>query len=456
MLQVMGNAAETDKGIMHAATGAATPTDTMLLTDTQLRATPATLTPIHTPAVAAMVELDVRYTASRLSAATLGYLVAMTLVVTLTPFRFATRPLHGLTAEWSVADIVMNVVMFMPLGFLFGLGRGAGKHVALFAFLLGLTLSCVIEVAQLFEATRYTSVLDVGANALGAWIGAHAYLLITRRLEDEAVATGVKALALELPLMGLVYLLVPLFWLVALAASSGTRVWLALPVAAFGGGIVGAVHGGYVAPVRATSRVVLVAWTTVWSLVAGIMLLRHVPWLYVVSTCVAVLSALTQSYWAHHIRSAQRTRRIELPALRVVMPLFAGYLALSALWPLDGADLHWRAGLQFFPASQSPVDADVYRALEQIAAFTLVGYLIAEVRGRFDRPYREVVWTVCRWGGGLALMLELTRGLHPGYGASVILGCMAVAATVFGGWLYHLQRDHIRMITSGRLRHQSG
>ena len=73
-----------------------------------------------------------------------------------------------------------------------------------------------------------------------------------------------------------------------------------------------------------------------------------------------------------------RNRRFELPTLRIVLPVFASYLALSALWPLNAADMTWRAGLHFFPAGSIAHGVDVYRALEHIAAFTLVGYAFSE------------------------------------------------------------------------------
>jgi hypothetical protein len=94
------------------------------------------------------------------------------------------------------------------------------------------------------------------------------------------------------------------------------------------------------------------------------------------------------------------------------------------------------------------VDVNVYRALEHIAAFTLVGYVIAEVRGRADRPYGNMVRHVAAWGSGLALLLECARGLHPRYGASLLLWALAAAASIFGGWMYYLQRDHVRALAS--------
>jgi hypothetical protein len=194
----------------------------------------------------------------------------------------------------------------------------------------------------------------------------------------------------------------------------------------------------------------LIAATAVWSAVSGVMLLRRNAAVFVTCALIAVASAVLQSRLATNVRESGGNRRFELPTLRVALPFFAAYLALASLWPLDGADLLWRAGLQFFPAGTMPIDLDVYLALEHIAAFTLVGYVIAEVHGRADRAYREMVLLVVAWGTGLALLLEVTRGLHPQYGASGLLFLLSAVATVFGGWMYHLQRDHVRALAAQR------
>lgn len=400
-----------------------------------------------------VVPVDSSVTATRLGVASLAYLMAMTFVVTLTPFRFAATPVHGFTTLWTPSDLIMNVVMFLPLGFLFSLSRRNRGYTVPIAFVLGLLLSTAIESAQLFEHERYTSLLDIATNGTGALLGALAHDLLHERLSrPDATGVPIRALALELPLMGLLYLLIPLLWLIGLGSGDGSRLWLAVPVCAFAGAILGAVHGGYLAPLRGTSTRMLLVAATGWTAVAGIMLMRKSLVAFGVCVVVALSTAWLQSRRSAQLYKVERNRRFELPTLRVALPLYAAYLALASLWPLDGADLLWRAGLHFFPAGRMPVDLDVYRALEYIAAFTLVGYVIAEVHGRADRPYADMVHQVALWGGGLALLLEIARGLHPMYGASVLLWVLASTASVFGGWMYYLQRDHIRALSASPVR----
>ena len=372
--------------------------------------------------------------------------MAVTVIITLTPFNFESAPVHGFTHEWSTTDLVMNVVMFMPLGFLVSLSRSGRQLTVALAFLLGLGLSAAIETAQLFEPERFTSVLDIATNGAGALIGAILHDVVIRILSATADnGVPVRALALELPLMGLVYLLVPLVWLIGLGGDTNSRLLLALPVCAFAGSLLGAVHGGYLLPLRRTSRALLVAASVGFATAAGILVAKKSVAVFAAMIAVTIVASILQSHVVVR-RITSENRRFELPSLRASLPLFAAYVALSTLWPLDGADMVWRSGVRLFPAERMAHGLDIYRALEQVAAFTLVGYICAELRGRSDRSFTQMFASIAAWGLGLAALLEATRGFHAMYGASLLMWFAASAATLFGGWMYCLQRDHVRAL----------
>lgn len=385
-------------------------------------------------------------TAERLGLATLAYVMATTLVITMAPFRFASHPVHGLSLEWTTFDLIMNVVMFVPLGFLYRVTRPRGSTRAWWmAIAVGGTLSAFIETAQLFEETRYSSLLDVLTNTAGAAVGSLLFSRLSHRL--RVGASAVSALALELPLMGVVYLLVPLLWLTGLASSGTERAWLLLPMAIFGGAIIGAVHGAYLEPSQRVGFRGLIIASGAWATMATIPGGRGETLVIVSGIAVAVASAWLRSVATQRARVTRGAHRFELPTLRMVMPLFAVYLALSALWPLDAASGVWRMGVELFPARDGELSQRlVFQALEYISTFTVAGYLIAEFHGRTNDGYRMIVGRVLRWGGALAIMLEIARGWHAGFGASLLMASLAIAASVFGGWLYHLQRDHVRAL----------
>ncbi|WP_295833134.1 VanZ family protein [uncultured Microbacterium sp.] len=83
---------------------------------------------------------------------------------------------------WITFDVVespANVVMFVPLGLLVIAWRGRWWH----GILLGLTVSCAIEITQLvFLPTRVADVGDVVANTLGATLGVLLGRVLSRRI----------------------------------------------------------------------------------------------------------------------------------------------------------------------------------------------------------------------------------------------------------------------------------
>ena len=101
-----------------------------------------------------------------------SYVVLITLVITLFPFRFQwPERIHFLWfGGWS--DTLLNVLFFLPLGFLYKLIRPEDSILRVLG--LGLGLSCAIEVAQIFLAERFPSPMDVLTNGIGSMAGSTA------------------------------------------------------------------------------------------------------------------------------------------------------------------------------------------------------------------------------------------------------------------------------------------
>ena len=250
--------------------------------------------------------------------------------------------------------------------------------------------------------------------------------------------------------MGLVYQLIPLCWLIGLGSEGDARRVFVLPVAAFAGAILGTVHAAYLAPQRQQDRRWLVAMALGWVIVAVVPGARGNVALIVAGATLTVGTALLRSIATARDRDADAQRRFELHTLRLVLPLFAAYLALSSLWPLDAATPTWHWIVALAPPQIALSQPVVYRLIEHVAAFTLAGYVIAEFHGREARGLREAAPRLALWAGGISLMLEVARGWYPDTGASVLLWLFTVVAALFGGWLYLLQRDHVRALVERR------
>lgn len=390
------------------------------------------------------------FTAFRLGRAVLGYLALMMAIITLAPFRFALTPQHGLTTIWTWQDLVMNVVMFVPFGFVFQLTRPRGSTVEWRrVLLLGAGVSGAIEVLQLFSPTRYSSLLDLATNTAGALLGAALFARLSRRVRGDV---AVQSLALELPLMGLVYLLVPLCWLIGLGSEAESRRLLVLAPALIAGAVLGTVHAAYVAPAHGGTRdVPWLLFTSVgWTIVAIVPGTRGDWWMVVQCLALTISAAMLRGIATRRLLHEGRAGRFELPTLALVLPVYTTYLSLSALWPLTDAGIVFRGTWALALEGQALSQPFVYRALEQVAAFTLVGYMGAEFYGRDPRPLSQTLPRLVVWTLVASLLLQIARGFHEQHAASGMLFVFTQVTAAFGHWLYLLQRDHIRALVKRR------
>jgi hypothetical protein len=93
----------------------------------------------------------------------------------LRPFWLAYRPTWG---YWT--DVLVNIVGFVPFGFLFCAYFALNERIkrpALLTILLGFTVSLTIEFLQAFLPTRNSDTTDVVGNTLGTCFGVWLYRL---------------------------------------------------------------------------------------------------------------------------------------------------------------------------------------------------------------------------------------------------------------------------------------
>jgi VanZ family protein len=89
---------------------------------------------------------------------------------------FLQSPIKHFEAKWYYAhDVMLNIALFMPVGFLLALFWGQTRNrneVMLFAIFAGAGLSFVIEVLQAYIPQRDSGWTDIITNTLGAGLGA--------------------------------------------------------------------------------------------------------------------------------------------------------------------------------------------------------------------------------------------------------------------------------------------
>jgi glycopeptide antibiotics resistance protein len=382
-------------------------------------------------AISQPARIDPSRTGVHLTLAMLGYYLAVILIITMVPFRFIVPETYMLLLHGTTLDTVANVLLFVPLGFLYRLARPPGRdRAAVSVLLLGVLTSCGIEAIQLFEPARFSSPIDVAANGLGAWLGAFATDRITRfiRADSQLVAR----LSLEIPLMGLVYMLVPLLWLGSLSAGNdAVRFALLLLPALFGAQLIAFVHRFRLGrPGRVSTASVAVATGT------GVFVGVFPAAAAFPAGTVMVAAATAVFVRATAMRRKQDVddRRFEGRALRAALPFYAAYI-LAAAWMARAS------------SGAAPLDRlEILRTLELAAVFTVLGYLLAEWRGRLEETRGGVAAAVLLRATPLAVIVAGLRFLPGAPGQAILWLTATIVASLYGAGLYHLQRAHIQAL----------
>lgn len=383
---------------------------------------------------------------ARLASAILGYLLLLVGALTLMPFAFEQPVVFRVVLAWTPRDVLLNVALFVPIGFVARRAwRTRGDRYGLGVLALAVATSLVIEMLQLFEPSRFASPWDVAANVTGAVIGASILELVARRHEDEDELTT-DVLLLQLPLMGLVYLLVPLLWVSGMAAEGDPpRLILTLLVGLTGASILGSVARAMAPMTLERSWWSLPAAATAWATV-GLLPAVRLDWRLVV---LAIAATGLHAGWRGRMSAPPFfERRFEVPALMAATPFLALFLVGSAIWPARGFRTVplWHVG---FPTADGGM-ALVLPVIEALVGMTVLGYVIAEFQGRNEFGFRSAWPRVVRWALAVLVGGEALRSVLAYEGASVLRLALSFACCVYGAWLYHLQREHVKIVARRR------
>ena len=383
-------------------------------------------------------------TGARLAMALLAYVAVITVVVTLLPFEFALPRQPRIVLSGDLVDVLANVALFVPLGFLYSVARQDANVSPTRILVVALAASAALESVQLFEVTRFASLSDIVANGVGAYVGAVLQRRLSRRIAMDARTVG--RLSLELPLMGLVYLLIPLLWLDGLAGvDSATPLWPLLALGLFGASLLAGVQRYHFGPNQLLSRELMAGAACAWFLLGAF------PGLAPRASIVlfVMLAAVGAFVWARSADTAGTrsiNRRFESKALTEAGPFYAAYLVLLVA-PVAGVGRSsWRGSFGFEATRASWGASAVLHVIETVAAFTLLGYMLAEFRGRREARFRHGAVHVALSSGVIALVAELLEGFRADGGASVLRWVILVTAALYGSWVYHLQRAHVRRL----------
>jgi glycopeptide antibiotics resistance protein len=379
-------------------------------------------------------------TGARLSRALLSYLVVLITALQLMPFQFAMPREFVLHTVITPISGLLTFAMFVPYGFLTRRARvgRVGRHMASIV-LSAAMLSLALETAQLFQVSAQASLVHVLTAAVGAALGSALCQRVTG--SDANAHHAVNALLLQLPLMGLVYLLIPLLWATGATANGDSpRLILTLCV-----GLMGATILGFIArairghtPERAPWMVAAVVglWISV-----GIVPSMLADWR--MACGIIAIVTLFGAWLGRWSAPVSVERRFEVPSLTRASIGLGAYFIGAGIWPGHSFRSYPLMSVGV-PTSETGM-ALVLPLLEAGIAGTVLGYVIAELRGREEAYFRDAISQVMFWVAMMLITSECMRAFFGYEGASIVRGVLSLGAAAYGAGLYHLQRSHVKV-----------
>jgi glycopeptide antibiotics resistance protein len=365
---------------------------------------------------------------SRFAGLLLVYVTLLAALATLSPFDFDWQRPHGYQLGTGRTDIALNLGLLFPAGFLWRLARPGRRVVGCFdALVLGLGLSLLLESLQSFLPSRVPSPIDVVTNGFGAWAGAYAHSLLGPWLDRRLQ----KQLSLHLPLANVLYLLVPLCSLDSLCLGSRLECVFVLPLAAF---MAAQAAGLYKHRLLAAQGPFALRYSLA---IGALFAIGYLPVGAHDSLAWALLglaaALLTGATIAVPTRLGNSERRFVLVTMRRASPWFVLYLV----------GLACRSWLQHASGTLSDGrgQGGALVLLRDVAAFTLLGYLVSELHARSPLSLRRLLARCAGLAVLPALLLVAARGADRELGT---VGLLLVAA--FAGTTIH--RAQLRLVRS--------
>jgi glycopeptide antibiotics resistance protein len=380
---------------------------------------------------------------STLNYALLIYMGIIVLLITLIPFDFHIPEQFKITWSTNFADLITNIFLFIPIGFFFKLSRGNTRGTLCLAPLLfGLILSTAIEFTQAFIPGRYTQVIDVVTNGLGAWLGGMIFVFLGSQLKGGHAG---RLFAMELPLMRLIYLLIPLMWLNGLATGEEeARLWLLLLLGLIGAGVMCSVYINRFKHAGTIGYTKLSVFTFCWFVLSSLPVLINFP-LTIVFFGIAIL--LVVQIFARLVNAGNtRENRFEIPTIKKLLPIYTIYLLLLAVWPTTITAGEWRHNIIFQELVFEERIVFTFRFVELIAAFTLLGYMIAEMRGRKNEAVEKTLGWTFFIAAGSAIFIEIIKTYPALNNLNVLSIIIIVSASIYGAVIFRLQLSAIERL----------
>jgi hypothetical protein len=142
--------------------------------------------------------------------------------------------------------------------------------------------------------------------------------------------------------------------------------------------------------------------------------------------------------------SSKEGRRFELPTLKKLLPVYVIYLILLAAWPTTVSLNEWGHTVNFGELSFYERNTFIFRFVEMIAAFTLFGFIIAEMRGRKKESLFKTLFIVFFIIFCSSTTLQILKANSFMIPAIFLEPAFTTLAGLFGAVIYRRQLSAIR------------
>ena len=106
----------------------------------------------------------------------------------------------------------------------------------------------------------------------------------------------------------------------------------------------------------------------------------------------------------------------------------------------------WQFNISFQELAFNERIVLTFRFVEFIAAFTLFGYMIAEMRGRKNESIEKTLGWIFFITLVCSITLAALRGYSPLISSNILAVVIVIAASIYGGVIYILQLAAIRRL----------
>jgi len=139
-------------------------------------------------------------------------------------------------------------------------------------------------------------------------------------------------------------------------------------------------------------------------------------------------------------------RRFEQPTLKRLLPLYCIYLLLLSVWPTTLPLAEWANGIDYKGFTEVQRIVFTARFIEVIAAFTLLGYMVAGLRGRKDESTLKMLSWVLGSALAFSILTAVLRDFLSGPLSSVLETALFTAAALYGALVYRLQLAGVKRL----------